>query len=203
MEFNFLLRVPLWPIQTLDSLEVGPVRATHIPLLDVHELAAGKLSALLDRTASRDLLDVRNLLRRDDIIPEKLRTAFVVYGGMNRRDLRTACVGDVRTSADEVNRRLIPLLRRDLVPGREELETWTAALAAECRSLLSVVLPMRERELELLDVLNGRGEIASSLLTDDEELQERIASQPGLLWKAQNVRRHIGAEPRDAGSEGA
>ncbi len=74
---------------TLDSQTLGPVVAEEIVVVDRHELAAGKLAALCSRNASRDIFDARELLRRDDIDRGKLRLAFVVYGGLNRKDWRS------------------------------------------------------------------------------------------------------------------
>jgi len=77
------------------SQTLGPAVAKEIAVVDRHELAAGKLAALCSRNASRDIFDARELLRRDDIDRGKLRLAFVVYGGLNRKDWRTVRVDDV------------------------------------------------------------------------------------------------------------
>lgn len=47
------------------------------PLLDIHELAAGKLSALFNRSASRDWFDAHYLLTQMPLDTKKLRLAFV------------------------------------------------------------------------------------------------------------------------------
>ncbi len=167
LDLNFMLRVPLWPIRRLTSIEMGSIRIHDVPVLDVHELTAGKLSALLDRTASRDLFDVRELLRRDDLDTQQLRTAFVVYGGMSRRDWRTVQVADIQATVEDVDRRLVPLLRHDLMPDREERRAWSEKLASDCRLLLSRVLPLAPREIEFLDRLNDKGEVAPERLTSD------------------------------------
>lgn len=57
LDINFLLRKPLWPPVLMDSHPIGSLRAKDVTLLDVHELAAGKLAALFDRNAARDLFD--------------------------------------------------------------------------------------------------------------------------------------------------
>ncbi len=57
-----------------------------------------------------------------------------------------------------------------------------------------MVLPFSENEIEFLDRLNDRGQIAPELLTEDPALQGKIDSHPGLQWKALNVRRHRGFE---------
>ncbi|MFW6157736.1 MAG: nucleotidyl transferase AbiEii/AbiGii toxin family protein [Planctomycetota bacterium] len=72
----------------------GP-SARAIPILDIHELTAGKLAALLARKASGDLFDVHRLLAAERLDPRRLRLGFVLYGAMNRRDWRTVHPEDV------------------------------------------------------------------------------------------------------------
>jgi len=45
VDLNFMFRVPLWPITMLDA-KIGGYSARQIPVLDLHELAAGKLADL-------------------------------------------------------------------------------------------------------------------------------------------------------------
>jgi len=47
-------------------------------------------------------------------------------------------------------------------------------------------------ETAFLDLLNGKGEIDATILTDNTDLQRRIQKQPMLQWKALNVKRHKG-----------
>lgn len=61
LDLNFMFRIPLSPPVTRDSRAVGSYRSNEIRLVDVHELAAGKLAALLSRRASRDLFDTHQL----------------------------------------------------------------------------------------------------------------------------------------------
>lgn len=65
-------------------------------------------------------------------------------------------------------------------------------LVEECRDLLGAVLPLEQDEIEFLTRLNDGGEIVPRLLTEDSTEQQIIASHPGLLWKALNVRKHSG-----------
>jgi len=192
MDVNFLLRAPLWPVERVDSRPVGGFQATDIPVLDIHELAAGKLAALLSRTASRDLFDASQLLRGGGLDPTKLRLAFVLYGGTSRKDWRTVSGDDVSVDVAEADAMLLPLLRGKDTPLRNDLAQWTQALMADCRELLSMVLPLAVHEREFLERLNDKGEIAVEVLTDDERLRAIIRTHPGLLWKSLNVRQHRG-----------
>ena len=51
-----------------------------------------------------------------------------------------------------------------------------------------------DHELAFLDRLNGKGDIEASLLTADADLRQRIAANPGLRWKALNVKKHVGGD---------
>ena len=86
---NFMFRVSLWPVTIRNSHSVGPWRATDIPVLDLHELAAGKLAALLSRRQARDVFDSHRILGMDDLDSNRLRIGFVAYGAMTRKDWRT------------------------------------------------------------------------------------------------------------------
>lgn len=192
VDFNFMYRLPLWEIHQADSYPLGDFQAKGVPILDLHELAAGKLAALFSRQQARDLFDCHHIFDAFKFQQERLRTAFVAYGGMNRRDWRTVSVDDVAFDSMEVARQLEPTLRTRPPRDQEALSEYGARLVEECRRALSDVLPFTDAELAFLDLLLERGEIDASLLTADTTLQQRIQAQPLLKWKALNVRRHKG-----------
>ena len=192
VDFNFMYRQPLWEIRHADSHPLGEFQARGIPVLDLHELVAGKLSALFSRRQARDLFDCHRVLDTDELQRERLRIAFVAYGGMNRKDWRTVSVDDVDFDSAELARQLGPALRSRQPPEQEALAQYGARLVEQCRTALSIVLPFNDAERAFLDLLLDRGEVDASILTSDTTLQERIQSQPLLAWKALNVRRHKG-----------
>ena len=65
VDVNYMYRVPLWPVSVMNSRPVGNWRATGIPVVDKHELAAGKLAALLTRRRARDLFDSSQIFSID------------------------------------------------------------------------------------------------------------------------------------------
>ena len=192
VDFNFMYRQPLWEIHHADSYPLGGVQAKRVPILDLHELAAGKLAALFSRQQARDLFDCHYLFDALEFQRERLRTAFVAYGGMNRRDWRTVSIDDVEFDSVELARQLRPTLRTYPPRDLEALAAYGARLVNECRRALSNVLPFTDAERAFLDLLLDRGEIDGALLTTDATLQQRIQAQPLLEWKALNVRRHRG-----------
>jgi predicted nucleotidyltransferase component of viral defense system len=190
VDVNFMFRIPLWAPAIRDSHPVGSIRAAGILMMDIHELAAGKLVALLARRSVRDLFDGHRLLHEAHLDAENLRIGFVAYGGMNRRDWREASVEDVIFGTSEIRNQLVPLLRSSQLAEVGDLEVWAERLVEETRQALGAVLPLSELEMEFLDRLNGTGEIVPSLLTSDKDLADRIANHPLIMWKAQNVRDH-------------
>ncbi len=192
VDVNYMYRVPLWPVSTVDSHRVGSWSVRRIPVVDTHELVAGKLCALLSRNRARDLYDSRLALSMGvpttgfdppgDAVQyeschglldlELLRIAFVVYGAMARRDWRR--------------------VRERPAPGKGEAEEYGRQLVDDCRGALSAVLPLRDNEVAFLDLLLDRGEIDGSILTGDRALADRIQAQTLLRWKARHVRQHRG-----------
>lgn len=190
VDISYMFRQPLWDIQSMDSFPLGNFLSKNIPVLDIHELVAGKIAALLSRGQGRDLFDTHQILGMQDLKKDRLRIAFVTYGGMNRKDWRTVTIKDVDFDTKELIRLLFPTLHirdmKDLVSPAE----FGALLVKECRERLSVVLPFTGSEVAFLDLLLDQGVIDPSLLTADKSLQKRIQSQPMLEWKALNVREH-------------
>ena len=58
----------------------------------------------------RDLFDVHLLLTQQELDPQMLRLAFVVYGAMNRVDWRSVSIDNVNFNARELESSLIPAL---------------------------------------------------------------------------------------------
>jgi hypothetical protein len=163
-----------------------------IPILDLHELAAGKVAALLVRGQARDLFDSLRVLNMDGLERDRLRMAFVVYGGMNRRDWRTISIEDVKFEAVRQADQLLFTLQASEFGNFGSSAEYGAKLVEDCRKALAAVLPFTDAERKFLDLLLDKGEIDPAILTNDAALQERIREQPLLEWKAINVRKHKG-----------
>ena len=192
IDINYMFRLPLWGIKHYDSIELGPVKANNIPVLDIHELAAGKLAALLSRGQARDLFDSHWLLKSEAIISDKLRLTFIVYGAMSRIDWRDVTVENINFEPAELARQLLPTLKAGTAEKYGTPKDYGLYLIRECRERISAVLPFTVSEKAFLDLLLDKGVIDSTLLTTDTCLQKRIQDQPLLQWKTHNVRKHKG-----------
>ena len=193
VDVSYVRRVPLWPPTRHDSHQLGRWQATGVPVSDIHEIAAGKLSALFTRGYARDLFDAGRIPDLPGLDPAKLRTAFVVYGGGARPDCRAVCADPPKVEARDLGRQLRPMLpRTDAQRTRPfSADAYLADLQAKAAPAQRMVLPFTPSERTFLDTLLDQGRIEPPLLTTDERLQDRIAAEPWLRWKALNVRQHI------------
>jgi predicted nucleotidyltransferase component of viral defense system len=189
VDINYMYRQTLWDISSHNSNLPGNFQAKNVPILDIHELAAGKIAALLSRGQARDLFDCYKIFKLDNLKPDLLRIAFVVYGGMNRKDWRNVSIEDIKIDPVELDRQLIPTLNMDILDKYSQQGEFSKKLLQDCKKNLSMVLPLKVEEMGFLDRLLDNGEIIPSILTSDEELIKRISNQPLLEWKALNVRK--------------
>jgi predicted nucleotidyltransferase component of viral defense system len=192
VDINFMYRIPIWSIKSLNSKSIGIWQASQIPVINDYELIAGKLVALLTRGKSRDLFDVFMISKHLNINFEKLRLAFTVYGAMSRKDWRTISIDDVVFDINELKNQLIPTLNVNKSQYIKDINKFGQLLVTECKILLSKVLPFRSKEIEFLNLILEKGEIKPNILTNDEKIAEQITKQPMLKWKAFNVKKHKG-----------
>ena len=192
IDLNFMFRQPLWDPNSMDSYFLGAYQARSIPVLDIHELAAGKLAALFSRHQVRDLFDVHHLFFHKNFDQERLRIAFVIYGACNRKDWRRISIEDITFNTKEIDRTLLPLLRSNMISNKKEKSQFAERLINECRDRISKVFPFTESEMEFLSQILDKGKILPDLITSDTELQNRIERHPMLLWKVNNIRKHFG-----------
>lgn len=188
VDLNYLYRQPLWPLQRLDSQPLGPIVAREIPVLDIHELAGGKLAALFSRTAARDLFDAHYLLTVSRTDPSRLRAAFILYGAMNRRDWRTIGLDDIEVDYRDARRNLFPLLVQHQLTRRKEQEEMLERLIGETRRALASLLPLEETAHQFLHHLVEKGSIQPDLLELEPELAARLEAHPAMQWRAQQAK---------------
>ncbi len=189
IDLNYLYRQPLWPIQQRNSHVLGALRARNISVLDLHELAGGKLAALFSRTAARDLFDAHRLLTSIDTDPTRLRLAFVLYGAMNRKDWRTISPDNVNVDLNEARRQLFPLLVQQNLTRANEQKALLQKIIEETRNALGQLLPLTSNEHEFLDVMLENGSIQPHLLNLEPDFADKLISHPALQWRVHQTQR--------------
>jgi predicted nucleotidyltransferase component of viral defense system len=190
VDVNYMARQPLFGVDRLDSVALAGVQAKAIPILNLHEIIASKLVALVDRTAARDLFDARRILDIPDLDWARIKAAMLAYGASGRRDWRRASIDDIVGDPRELRRKLAICLPLDAFAAEGGVEAWIEQTVAACRAGLAPLFDLSRDEAAFLDGLLDRGEIDASRLAVDPAVQARIATMPMLQWKAQNVRQH-------------
>jgi len=80
IDINYLFRGPLYGVDRMSSVPIGSYRATNVPVLDIHEIVAGKMVALMTRHAARDLFDAHRIIAMPDLDWTKIKAATLMIG---------------------------------------------------------------------------------------------------------------------------
>lgn len=200
IDLNFMYRVPLWPIEFKSSCAVGSKQVHDIPILDPHELSAGKLAALIDRKTGRDLFDAYHLLTKTNLDMAKLRLALVIYSAIGRKvDLRTLTPEEISVDITDLKNRLLPLLRKNDLASINGTSSWAKELITECQQAFTHLLPLAEHEHAFLSELLDNGIIKPELISKDVALIQNIKNHPAIRWSAQQgIKKDVQDSPKRA-----
>jgi predicted nucleotidyltransferase component of viral defense system len=182
IDINFMYRQPLFPV-LLKSPNIQEYRHLQGPVLDIHELAAGKLSALFDRSASRDWFDAHYLLTQMPLDKSKLKLALVTYLAMTKIDLSHLVPEQINFDLTDLRNRLVPVMHQMSVSrNTRELKGWAVTRIEELREQLTDLLPLEANEVMFINRIRSEGTICPELITDDGELAQKIISHPAINW---------------------
>jgi hypothetical protein len=182
IDLNYMYRQPLWPIN-MSAPHILLEKVTEIPVLDIHELAAGKLSALFSRRASRDLFDAHYLLKKCKIDTQKLRTSFVIYLAMTEIPMLNLDPRYIEYDLIDIRHRLFPVLRQEALPRSQvSLKQWASDIRHELHDALSTLLPLNKSEIQFIVSIREQGIIRPELITDDARLINVVKTHPAIMW---------------------
>jgi len=187
-----MARQPLFGMARMDSVTVGDLQAKDVPVLDLHDIVAGKLSALFSRETGRDLFDARQILSINGLDWTRIKTALLALGASGREDWREVSVKNIRGRADELVDKLKVCLPLNYFADKKQTAAWFDETIALCRERYAFLLEYSDSERAFLDALLDRGEIDAGLLDTDPDLRKRIQNMPMLARKALNARKHKG-----------
>lgn len=191
VDVNYMSRQPLFGVVRMASIDLGGAQVTDIPVLDLHEVVAGKLVALIDRQAARDLFDARRILDIPGLDWSLIKAAVLAYGASGRRDWRLASINDIGGDPRELRQKLAICLPRERFAGEGGVEPWIEESVALCRERLAPLFELTAGETAFLDGVLDHGVIDPSGLAVSREIEARIAAMPMLAWKCQNVLSHL------------
>jgi predicted nucleotidyltransferase component of viral defense system len=116
VDLNFIMRVPVWGTQTKPPFPLDEDYIFDCHTVSFEELFGGKIRALMDRSAARDLYDVFMLSRKQNLFDiSKLRKTIILFGITCNDDWRKK---DLRT-IDEIDQSMVEDLHVCLCSCRE------------------------------------------------------------------------------------
>lgn len=188
VEINWLLRVPIWTPGRLAFRSMFPGEPVDVTVLSREEVVAGKVAALLDRAAPRDLFDVATLVDHGatgDL--DRLRRATTLIGSFQASDFRRRTeqapidhVGD-----RELRSTLWPTLRRDIRPTFDQLRT-------SAEPLLRDVLSLGDRENAYLGTFYEARRFDPLPLFDGTGATADLPRHPMAAWRLDQIERTSG-----------
>jgi predicted nucleotidyltransferase component of viral defense system len=191
VDLNFMMREPLFGVRRVPSVALGERPPSEALLVDLHEVVAGKLVALIDRNAARDLFDARRILDLEGLDWRLIRAGVLAYGASRALDWRRASVADIGGDLRDLRQKLAICLPRGTFQDAGGMRAWIEESVALCRERLAPLFDWSPGERRFLDALIDRGEIDPGGLDAPAEVIARIGRMPMLAWKAQNVAAHL------------
>ena len=187
IDVTYLARVALLePVVRTCPICSPPVS---FPVLDRRELVAGKVKALMERTASRDLYDLARMAASDpNAMDDSLQRALVIRAISTAdpfpavRDPVEALSRFAEPSAELVES-LRAVVAADDGPDFPAMCDRVAALLAPCSELTG---PEREYFRLLDEESNDRPELLLSIWPD---VLERALTDPVMQWKARSLKK--------------
>ena len=196
VDVNYMFRSPFFGTAQMDSVKLGDYVAKNVEVVDLHEIAAGKIVALASRRASRDLYDAWRLLQNDAIDWRKVKIATLAIGATSREgDWRTVSLKDYQYDLNDLNNKLLSVVRHGMFVPDGGPKKWCDRILAECQEKLAPLFVHDTNEMAFLNAIYDSGQIEVASLDTTDEVKQRIETFPALRWKAQHVADHLGRKP--------
>jgi predicted nucleotidyltransferase component of viral defense system len=188
LDLNFLFRIPISGTMKCKLWQPGELDQSEVRTVSLQEIVVGKMLAMLDRGAARDVWDLANLPEpaKDVIGMPSFRNWFIALAAILNHPLPSYTMSRLNGLVTErdVVEQLAPMLAVETPPRADDLvrQAW---------AVLSEFMTLRHNEETYITSIE-RGELRPELLfSDDPETAKRVAEHPAILWKITNVRAHL------------
>ena len=187
VDLNFMYRIPLLPVETKDSITLSGRQVRNLQVLDIHELAAGKLTALLERQTGRDFFDTNELFQYKHIDKEKLRVIFVIYAAMcTKVDMLNLAINEIAIDYVDLKNKLIPVMKNNYFDSFSSPDGWLKNMTDNIHNGFKALLPFSSSEVAFIDSVKTGNGIRPELFVEDANKLDfnLIKMHPALLWAA-------------------
>ena len=197
IDLNFLFRAPIAGTEQGELWQPGELDRPEVRTVSLQEIVVGKMLAMLDRCAARDVWDLANLPAPANDVKElaAFRTWFIALAAILDHPLPTYTLSRLKGLVTEraVVEQLAPMLAVGALPRADEM-------AEQAWAVLSGFMTLRANESAYIASIE-RGELRPELLfRDDLKAAQRIAEHPEILWKVTNVRAHLARDDKKNGN---
>jgi hypothetical protein len=189
IDINYLYRSPLYGVSPMSSIAIGAFQAKNVPVLDIHEIVAGKMVALVTRRTARDLFDAQRIIAMDSLDWTKIKTAALMIGASAKSfDWRTASPDAIGCEVSDITTKLVMCLPERYFEPFGGPEAWIETVTVECRQALVALFAFTEGESAFLRGVLDDGDVDAKSLDVPDSVCTAIETCPALRWKAQNVK---------------
>jgi len=180
VEINYSLRSHVFESEERHIVPFVTNQDILVKTLNVTELFAAKLNALMSRAAVRDLYDIDNMIRRklyDETDFEMLRKCTVFYAAISATTINK------NFSTDAIDFITINKVKRELFPVIGEKEHFNLdEKKLNVKTFINSVMQLTDKEAVFLERFENK-EYMPELLFEDDEIIKRVIQHPMALWK--------------------
>ncbi|MFZ2055087.1 MAG: nucleotidyl transferase AbiEii/AbiGii toxin family protein [Candidatus Aminicenantales bacterium] len=187
VDLNFVFRVPLSGLESCELWQPGELDRPVVRMVGREELFIGKLLALLDRGAARDVWDTAHLpeLAGGRMAADHFRKLFIALSVVLDHPLSTYSRSRLERLVTErvIVEQVAPLLNA-------EIELKVGELIDKAWAVVIKFFDLSAEEKDYLESA-GRGDLRMELLfPGDVQEAMRVAAHPAIQWKISNVKVH-------------
>jgi predicted nucleotidyltransferase component of viral defense system len=195
VDLNFIFRVPLSGLESCELWQPGELDRPIVRMVGREELFIGKLLALLDRGAARDVWDTAHMpeLAGGRMTADHFRKLFIALSIVLDHSLSTYSRSRLERLVTErvIMEQVAPLLNA-------EIELKVGDLIEKAWAVVIKFFDLSAEEKDYLESA-GRGDLRMELLfPGDAQEAMRVASHPAIQWKISNAKVHAAKSKRGA-----
>ncbi|MEW6664330.1 MAG: nucleotidyl transferase AbiEii/AbiGii toxin family protein [Thermodesulfobacteriota bacterium] len=188
VDLNYIFPLPLVAGEIRELWQPGELDRVRVRIIGLEELLVGKLTALLDRGAARDVWDAANFSPEamEIMRSRPFRSRFIALSAILDHPLPTYTRDRLKGIVTD------RALSENLAPMLASSETLRPAdLIEKAWAVMEQFMPLEPNEEEYVAGIL-RGELLPQLLfAPDSEDSKKISRHPAILWKVINVRDHL------------
>lgn len=189
VDLNYIMRIPVWGVELKRPYPLDEDYMFGCRVVSIEELFAGKIKALLDRSAARDLYDVFKLSQvHGSFDMSKLRKNLILFG--------ITCDDDWREknfhTVDGIDQKMVDEQLNPLRMSNQSVDLDMMKNAT--KNFLSELLQYDEGEKRFMNRFLDEGIYEPELLFTDVTQSTQLKNHPAVLWKLQHHRKHFGID---------